>query len=437
MHYAIALLYEQPQRSLTQLEVYLKLQFDDYALSRSTLNRHLQAHPAYRGLARLRRGEKPRRHDRYEAAHPHEGWQLDSKGPFRVRFQTLGRQPVHAFSVLDDHSRAALAGHLAHTASTEAAIVVLESAAAKWGLADRFQLDQGSAFESTAFRQGLAQLGIHRNAVKARTPEWQGKIEAYHRTLGRWFVAELRAQEVVDLAHLQQLFDAWLALVYNRHHHRELGTTPDKRLGARLSERRVPLTVLHRAFFVETSARAQPKTAEVQLPNGRFRVPGAFAGTRQRFAYHPVHPQAVLRTGEDRELALEPFTVRPLSAVKPQAPKHGSGQLQKLLDRFAGRPLAEPGFGLPEVFTELGKLLGRTPPESEREAHAVAAFYRTHGPMARDAFTAALARTEAALGPGRALSAYLADLTRQIQAEAATDAGDAPDPTDPNGSIEP
>jgi hypothetical protein len=339
---------------------------------------------------------------------------------------------VHAFTVLDDHSRFALAGHLAHTPSSEAAITVFERAAECWGLAERFQFDQGSAFESNAFRQGLAQLGIHRNAVKARTPEWQGKIEAYHRTLKRWFVAELRAQVVVDLAHLQQLFEAMLALVYNRHHHRELATTPEKRLAARLSERRVSRTVLRRAFFVSLTAKSHPNTAEVRLPNGRFRVPGADAGQRLRFAYHPVHPEALLLTRDGRELALEPFTVRPLSAVKPQAPKRGSGQLQKLLDRYTERPLAEPGFGLPEVFAALATLLGRTLPASEREAHAVAAFYRAHGPLAQEAFRAALARTEAALGPGRALSAYLDDLTRQIHAEAEDD-----DTTDPNRRTEP
>jgi hypothetical protein len=177
VHYAIALLYEQPERSLTQLEIYLALQFDDYALSRSTLARHLRTHPAYGGIERLRKGEKPKRRDRYEALHPHEGWQLDGKGPFPVRFKDGRRIGVHVLTILDDYSRNALAGRIARAESTEAAIEVFETAVAKWGLADRFQHDQGSAFESHAFRQGLAQLGIHRNAVKARTPEWQGKAD--------------------------------------------------------------------------------------------------------------------------------------------------------------------------------------------------------------------------------------------------------------------
>jgi len=331
---------------------------------------------------------------------------------------------VHALTVLDDHSRFALAGHLDHAPSTEAAITVFEAAALRWGLADRFQYDKGSAFESIAFRQGIAQLGVHRNAVKARTPEWQGKVEAYHRSLTRWFVLELRAERVVDLGHLQQLFEAMLALLYNRHHHRELATSPEKRLAGRVSERRVSRAVLHRAFFLPTTARVHPKTGEVRLPNGRFRLPSPYAGTGHRFAYHPVHAQAVLLTPQGHELALSPFIVQPLAAVKPQSPQRGSGQLQKLLDRFAGRPLAEPGFGLPELFAELAKRLGRTVPQSEREALALAAFYRRHGPLGRDDFTAACARTEAALGKGRPLSAFLEHLTRQIHAEAHRDADD-------------
>jgi len=429
IHYAIALLYEQPERSLTQLEVYLELQFDAYALSRSTLARHLRAHPAYGGIERLRRGDSPKRRARYQADYPHEGWQLDAKGPFAVRLKAGGRVHVHVLSILDDYSRYVLAACIAAAANTKAALRVFETAVAKWGLADRFQFDLGSAFEAHLFRQGLAQLGIHRNAVKARTPEWQGKIEAYHRTLSRWFVAELRVQEVIDLEHLQQLLEAMLALLYNRHPHRELATTPEKRLAGRCSERRVSLAVLQRAFFVATTAKTHPKTGEVSLPNGRFRVPAAQAGQRHRFAYHPVHARALLLTPAGGERVLEPFATQPLASVPPQSPPRGSGQLQKLLDRWADpeRPNAEPGFGLPEVFSALGQLLGRTLPQSEREAHTVLAFYRRHGPLARPAFTAACARSQAALGAGRALAAYLEDLSRQIRADnTATSEGDPP-----------
>ncbi|MCP3881418.1 MAG: transposase, partial [Sulfitobacter sp.] len=270
--YAIGLLYEQPARSLTQLEAYLQVEFEHYRLSRSSLARHLHAHPAFPGIEKLRQGHKSKLRALYEAQYPHEGWQLDGKGPFLVRLKNVGRVRVHVLSVLDDYSRDALAAQVASSESEQAAITVFETAVGRWGLADRFQFDGGSAFDAQTFRQGLAQLGVHRNALKVGTPEWQGKIEAYHRCLVRWFVNELPCQEVVDLEHLQQLLEAMIALLYNRHRHRELGTTPEKRLAARRSPRQVSLQVLRRAFFLETTAKAHPKTGEVRLPSGQFRV---------------------------------------------------------------------------------------------------------------------------------------------------------------------
>jgi transposase InsO family protein len=417
--YAIGLLYEQPARSLTQLEVYLALEFEDYQLSRTSLDRHLHAHPAFAGIEKLRKGRKSKLRSLYEAQRAHEGWQLDGKGPFPVNLQRLGRVNVHVLTILDDYSRYALGVVVVCAESTQGAIRVFEKTAAKWGLADRFQFDRGSAFESKAFRHGLAQLGVHRNAVKPRQPESQGKVEAYHRTLIRWFVNELAAQEVLDREHLEQLLEAMVALFYNRHHHRTIETTPEKRLANRLAPRQVSEHDLRHAFLVRTTAKSHPKTGEVKLPTARFRVPSSLAGLRATFLYHPVHLEcAFVLTKDEREVALEPFTVKPLSAVSPQVTPAATGQLQKLLDRWHGhqRPNAQPGFGLPEVFRELGHLLGRLVPESQHEARSVLAFYRQHGPLPREAFLAACTRTQHALGEGRPLAAYLDDLARQIAA---------------------
>lgn len=418
--YAIGLLYEQPSRSLLQLEIYLRAEFADYSLGRTTLRRQLHAHPAFAGIQRLQSGKKSKLRDLYEAGHPHEGWQLDGKGPFAVRLVDGTRIHVHVLSVLDDHSRAVLAALIASAEDTEAAVAVTTKAIAKWGLADRFQFDLGSAFDSHGFRNGLATLGVHRNYVVARSPEWQGKVEAYHRCLDRWFVRELKAQQVVDVEHLQQLLEAMLALIYNRHHHRELGTTPEKRLAGRISERRVSQSDLEKAFLVETTAKSDPKTGEVRLPNGSFRVPSvAHAGQRSRFRYHPGRDgRAVLVTKDGREIELQPFTKRPLSDVPTHTDKRGIGQLQKLVDLWQGkeRPNAQPGFGLPEVFSALSQLLGRDVPASEHEATTVLAFYRKHGPLPRQPFLAACTRSKATLGDGRALTTYLADLERLIGA---------------------
>jgi len=180
---------------------------------------------------------------------------------------------------------------------------------------------------------------------------------------------------------------------------------------------------------VETTAKSNKKTGEVRLPTGSFRVPStAYAGHRSRFRYHPTHGgRAVLVTKDGREIELQPFTRKPLSAVRTRVDRRGTGQLQKLVDLWQGkeRPNAQPGFGLPEVFAALGELLGRSVPGSEHEAHAVVAFYRKHGPLPREAFAAACARSKTSLGPGRALKTYLADLERQIRADGGTSVSDS------------
>jgi transposase len=107
--YAIGLLYEQPDRSLTQVAIYLKNEFPDYVLSASTLRRHLHQHPAFGGIEELRSTKKKKLRSLYEASHPHEGWQLDGKGKFPVHFIDGTRVEVTVLTVLDDHSRAVLA----------------------------------------------------------------------------------------------------------------------------------------------------------------------------------------------------------------------------------------------------------------------------------------------------------------------------------------
>lgn len=97
--------------------------------------------------------------DLYEAEHPHEGWQLDGKGSFALRFVDGTRIEVTVLTVLDDHSRAVLAAVVAVEEDIEAAVTVTSNAMAKWGLPDRFQFDRGL---------GLRQPRLPRRPRRAR-----------------------------------------------------------------------------------------------------------------------------------------------------------------------------------------------------------------------------------------------------------------------------
>jgi len=412
--YALALLVEEPERSLNQLLVYLKLQFPEQVLSRSTLQRELTQHRAYAGIIQ-RKPRKLRR--RYETTRPHECWQLDGKGPFRVRFADGSQRAVHVLSILDDYSRFVLACIIALAENIAGSVRVVRLAIQRFGLPTRMQFDRGSAFDSHAFREGLALLGVHRNFVRPRAPEAQGKIEAYHRVLIRWFIRELRHQQVTNLEHLEQLLWATIELFYNRHRHRELKSTPEQALAGRLSERRVGTEDLMHAFWARTNAKSHPKTGQVNLPNSTFVVPARYAGKRARFRYDPVEPRAVLVVDREHELALEPFVVQRLFASEPGEPPSGVGPLQKLLDVWRGhaRPNAQPGFGLPELFTEIAALLGHLVPQDEREAKSIRDFYREFGPLHPTHFRNAMDSTRRTLGQARPLHVYLEHLARLIR----------------------
>jgi transposase InsO family protein len=419
VNYALGLLYEQPERSLTQLMLYLELEFGKLSMSRSTLSRDLHAHPAFAGILQRRKGTNKKLRDLYETDQPHDSWQLDAKGPFPVTFINGQTIRVHVLSILDDFSRYILAAIIAAAENIQAAVRVFRLAASKWGIAGRMQFDRASAYDSQVFRAGLAFLGVHRNWVKSRNPTAQGKIEAYHRSLKRWFVKELPNQQVVDPQHLEALLQATIALVYNRHWHREIKMTPQQALAQRISTRRVGAAELAQAFKISTRAKSHPSTGQLALPNGLFRVPARWAGKRCHFRYDPVNKdEAALIIDDEHHIPLEPFTKKRAFDYQRANEKRGTGQLQKLLDIWQGhrRPNAQPGFGLPEVFREFSRLLQRSVPIDQREAAAIEAFYRKTGPLPAEPFRQAIDRTADALGANRALNAYLQYLDRLVQA---------------------
>lgn len=420
LDYALGLLYEQPDRSLTQLMLYLQIEFGTLSYSRSTLSRDLHAHPAFKGVLRRRKAGDKKLRDLYETDHPHECWQLDAKGPFPVALVDGRTVRVHVLSILDDFSRYILAVIIARAENIEAAVRVLRMAASKWGLGLRMQFDRASAYDSKAFRTGLAMLGVHRNWVKSRNPQAQGKIEAYHRSLNRWFVKELANQEVVDLEHLEALLQATIALVYNRHRHRELKMSPEHALAQRISSRRVGAVELSNAFNIRINAKSHPSTGQVNLPNGLFRVPARYAGKKCQFSYDPADKhRASLIVDHEHDLPLSPFTKKRLVDVQAAYEKRGTGQLQKLLDVWQGhrRPNAQPGFGLPELFGQFARLLQRPVPIDQREAAAIETFYRKTGPLPATPFCQAIDKTADALGANRPLKAYLEYLQRLVQAQ--------------------
>ncbi len=199
-----------------------------------------------------------------------------------------------------------------------------------------------------------------------------------------------------------------------------------------MSSRRVATADLLRPFWVTVTARSHIKTGEVRLPTGLFRVPLPYAGHRNTFRHDPVETDlACLVTPKGEEIALDRFERKhPFREAEPHEERRGTGQLQKLVDVWRGgeRPNAQPGFGLPEVFAEIGALLSRLCPEDTREAEAITRFYRGVGPLRAEPFREVLRATFAALGEGRPLQTYLDHAAQKVRAARAQRAGEEGSP---------
>jgi transposase InsO family protein len=426
---ALRLLEADPGVSFTFLIAVLEAKLPEHKgrIARSTLQRRLAAEADYRRIKRAKK--RTRRCTRFVARGPHDIWQMDAKGPVSVRLACGETISFHVLSVIDDATRAVLAALVVKTPDLAAAVRVFRAAALRWGLPGSLYVDRASIFDATAFRAGLAQLGSHRIPTRPRNAEARGKIEAYHRVLARWFTDRLASQVVESLAHLQLLLDGVINRLYQPHRHRGLKAAPQQALAGLVSSRSVPPTRLYEAFRQQKRLKAHRKTGEVDIQQVTYLVPDDLRGQRLTFVVDPpgelpplvVHPQTGTHLSL-RRAAIVAEQHEPSSPLPAPVP-WGAGPLQAIYDDWRGqrRPLAEPGFGLPEIYALLAAVAGRHVPRSDAEAALVQRVYRDIGPLPRAATETAMRTIATELGSGRPIKTYLDALQRRVDATAHSD----------------
>lgn len=141
-----------------------------------------------KGVARLEPRKKPRSAwRRFVYPAPNACWQLDA-----TEYVLAGGRKCVIFQFIDDHSRLAVASHVALGETSEAAIVVVNKGIAAHGVPQRLLSDNGSALNPSR-RGALGRLVTHLKALgvepitgKPYKPTTQGKNERFHQTLFRW-----------------------------------------------------------------------------------------------------------------------------------------------------------------------------------------------------------------------------------------------------------
>jgi putative transposase len=221
------------------------------------------------GVARAEPKKKPRSAWRwfvYPA--PNACWQLDA-----TEYVLTGGRKCVIFQLIDDHSRYAVASHVAWGETVEAAIVVFDRAVAAHGVPQRLLSDNGLALNPS--RRGflgqlvehVSSLGVEAITGKPYKPTTQGKNERFHQTLFRY----LDKQPLADtLAELQTQVDAFDAIYNTERPHQGLpGRVTPRTAWEAAPKAEAPHPKPDPPFFTQAVAkRHRPAPAPRDLPAG-------------------------------------------------------------------------------------------------------------------------------------------------------------------------
>jgi len=141
-----------------------------------------------RGVARAEPKKKPRAaYRRFVYPAPNACWQLDA-----TEYVLVGGRKCVIFQLEDDHSRKAIASHVAPSENGEDAVAVMRKGIAAAGVPQRLLTDNGTALNPQR-RGWMSQLvayaktlGVEPITGRPGRPTTQSKNERFHQTLFRW-----------------------------------------------------------------------------------------------------------------------------------------------------------------------------------------------------------------------------------------------------------
>ena len=161
------------------------------------------------GVARLEPRKKPRAsYRRFVYPAPNACWQL-----YGTEYVLTGGRKCVIFQLIDDHSRLAVASHVAWGETSAGAIAVVSKGIAAHGVPQRLLSDNGAALNPS--RRGVlgqlvayvTSLGVAPITGKPYKPTTQGKNERFHQTLFRFLDKQPLAASLEELQEQVDRFD--------------------------------------------------------------------------------------------------------------------------------------------------------------------------------------------------------------------------------------
>lgn len=267
--------------------------WDGQSPSRSALYRFVRAHNLGRDphLA-----PQPVRAFAYEAFG--ELWGADFMHGPKIRVGRNKRK-TYLHMIMDDSSRYVVKGAFLFSEGIESLIGELEIAIRRFGLPQRFYVDNGSAYSSHYLRIVCARLGIQLIHTPPYRPQGRGKEERFFRTVRDRF---LPLADFTSLEALNTAFQGWLSQ-YHQQKHATLGCTPlQHRLQSRNAIRKLPeVTSTDALFRMEKRCRVY-NDGTIRLKRQIFEVPHCPPNSRVTVYFLPWDLSQVYY-GDNLELA--------------------------------------------------------------------------------------------------------------------------------------
>lgn len=176
---------------------------------RSSIYRCLKRH----NLIELRRRKKRRdEFRRFERDRPMQLWQMDVMAGVMLDDGT----DLKVVTGIDDHSRFCIAAGLVRRATSRAVCEVFRASMLSFGVPDEVLTDNGKVFTGRFGSQQVEVLfdrmcrenGISHRLTAPRSPTTTGKIERFHQSVRKEFLAD---QNFSSLVAAQAALDAWVS----------------------------------------------------------------------------------------------------------------------------------------------------------------------------------------------------------------------------------
>ena len=299
--------------------------------ARSSIYRCLKRH----GLIELRRRRKRRdEFRRWERERPMQLWQMDVMGGVELDDGT----ELKVVTGVDDHSRFCVAAGLVPRATSRAVCQVLSASLVRHGIPDEILTDNGKCFTGrfgpnpveVLFDRILRENGISHRHTAVRSPTTTGKIERFHQSLRREFLAD---RTFASLEQAQAELDTWVTEYNTNRPHQalDMGTPAERFRLAPVSADAISVAVdAHEDQAGQWVLRRVGSNGYVSVDNQAFSVGNAFkaelldvfvdATTIQVWSKnHLIKTVARLRSGAVRKVRADGLHVTHQPNTKRQA----------------------------------------------------------------------------------------------------------------------